>query len=617
MKQILEIGKDSLRLGGKPFFLVSGSLHYFRILPYDWKRRLELAKDFGLTAIQTYVPWNAHEPQPGEFDFSGRLDLAAYLEAANNVGLKVLLRPSPYICSEWDFGGLPWWLLRDHPRIALRRTDPDFLAALRSYYRRLCQEFVPYLSTNGGPIIMVAVENEYGSYGNDREYLQLNAEILRENGVDVPFYTADGYSDRHLKYGNLPEFWAGVDYRIESADAIAALRKYQPNRPPLLCEYWSGRAIHWEEEFHYREIPPIAAAFREALDLGGMLNFYMFGGGTNFGLMNGANIHTRPGTNDEYFNPITTSYDVDALLSENGTPTAKYYACRRELDAFLGKPVRPDNDLPIPKTQSVPEICLDSCASMWENLDALTSRTETAARPLTMEEMGQGYGLILYSAELPSGKEIDEQLFLDGLHDRAMVYLNGQYLGTLYRNQKPSDDVIPAPLPREPFLPIRVPSSGGRLDILVENMGRVCYGMHLGEEKGITGPVRLGQNCLSHFTIRSLPMDRLSGIRWGKQLSAPNQPYIFRGSFDAQAGIDAWLHTEGWGKGIAWVNGFCLGRYWETGPQMALYLPGDLLREKDNVLEVFEFHHPSKDLTIELIDHPILDAPIRSVGMDF
>lgn len=148
-------------------------------------------------------------------------------------------------------------------------------------------------------------------------------------------------------------------------------------------------------------------------------------------------------------------------------------------------------------------------------------------------------------------------------------------------------------------------------------MGRVCYGMHLGEEKGITGPVRLGQNCLSHFTIRSLPMDRLSGIRWGKQLSAPNQPYIFRGSFDAQAGIDAWLHTEGWGKGIAWVNGFCLGRYWETGPQMALYLPGDLLREKDNVLEVFEFHHPSKDLTIELIDHPILDAPIRSVGMDF
>lgn len=611
MKQILEIGKDSLRLGGEPFLLVSGSLHYFRILPGDWKRRLKLAKDFGLTAIQTYVPWNAHEPRPGEFDFSGMLDLAGYLKAADEVGLKVLLRPSPYICSEWDFGGLPWWLLRDHPRIALRRTDPDFLAALKAYYQRLCREFVPYLSTNGGPVIMVAVENEYGSYGNDRDYLRFNADLLRENGVDVPLYTADGYSDRHLKYGNLPEFWAGVDYRIESAEAIAALRRYQPGRPPLLCEYWSGRAIHWEEEFHYRDVPPIAAAFREALDLGGMLNFYMFGGGTNFGLMNGANIHTRPGTNDEYYNPITTSYDVDALLSENGTPTAKYYACRRELDDFLGKPVRPDNDEPVPETQFVAGIRLTRCASLAENLDVLTAGIRKAARPLTMEEMGQGYGFLLYSAELPAGREIDEQLFLDGLHDRAQVYLDGEYIGTLYRNQGPSDAEIPGPLPKEPFLPVRVPAAGGRLDILVENMGRVCYGMRLGEEKGITGPVRLGQNCLSRFTIRSLPLENLDKIRWTGTEPVRNHPGFWQGTFHAKAGVDTWLHTVGWGKGIAWINGFCLGRYWETGPQMALYLPGALLKDTGNVLELFELHHPSEGRTIELIDHPVLDGALQ------
>lgn len=578
---ILNIRPDGLFIDDEPFYLISGDIHYFRIYS-DLKRRLKYMKAFGLTTVQTYVPWNLHEPEKGKFVFDGLCDLRGFLEAAHELDLKVLLRPSPYICSEWDLGGLPSWLL--HEEMDLRTSDERYLRHIRDYYTRLCKEFVPYLSTNGGPIIAVAVENEYGSFGNDKEYLRALADMLRENGVDVPLFTTDGHDRSMLDNGTLEGIWAGVNYRKESAEAIAALHEFQPDKPAYIGEYWSGRAVHWGEHYAPRDIDEVTNAFREALDCGGLVNFYMFTGGTNFGFMNGANFgRTFSALADRpiRYIPIVTSYETNALINEQGLPTDKYFACRKQLWDFLGK-----SEPPMPKidyrTQTVEPIKLGESASLWDQIDY--SKAVRSQRPLSMEALGQDYGYCLYKTEAKwyCG---NPKLTIPELHDRADVYVNGKYQGTLMREREPYAITL-----------VVTPNETFTLEILVENMGRINFGPRLGEKKGILGGVFLSYVQLFGWDCLSLPMKDLEFVKYNskQQLSAP---CFYRGYFKAEPGIDTFLDMRSFNKGFVFINDFNLGRYWNAGPQYTLYVPGKLLCE-DNVIEVFEHYEISDDAEV-------------------
>ena len=599
-----EIRPDGLFLNGAPFVLATGDMHYFRIHPEQWRQRLDLMKKFGLTAVQTYVPWNAHEPREGQFDFSGMLDLGRFLKLAAQSGLAVLLRPSPYICSEWDLGGLPWWLLKK-PGLKLRCSHPGYLASVRRYYARSCQEIVPALSSHGGPVIAVAIENEYGSYGTDAAYLQALQDMLTEFGVDVPFYTTDGYADYHLTNGMMPGNWAGVNYRIESKMAIEKLRLRQPELPPYVGEYWSGRSCHWGETFFHREAQPIARAYREALDLGASVNFYMFCGGTNFGFMNGANFgvsfQPKPGEKPHY-NPLVTSYDVDALVGEDGRPRNKYLLCHQELAAWHhghnpNSGVAAMEQLPnVPPAQAIGTIRMQEYAGLFDQLSKL-SQPIRSPWPLTMEACDQGYGFILYQTIVrgPSGQR---DLHLPDLHDRAMVFIDRVYQGTIMRDET------------EPSIRVDCTKPETLLQILVENMGRICFGSKLEERKGLLGGVLLGGSFLHDWIQYPLPLDGLSQIDYGPIENAAGKagyPAFYRTTFTARPGIDTFIQLPGWGKGNVWINGFNLGRYWSAGPQQTLYVPGPLVKEH-NTCDIFELHEANAGATIRLMDHALLTS---------
>lgn len=557
----------------KKQFFVAGDLHYFRIYPGGLRRRMELMKAFGITVLQTYVPWNLHQPEKNTFVWDGLCDLEGFLKLADEMGFRVLLRPSPYICSEWDFGGIPYWVPADGAII--RCHDERFLAHVANYYKELCPRFLPYLETNGGPIMAVAVENEYGSYGNDKKYLQALADLLRSNGVDVPFYTTDGMEPADLYYGSLPGVWTGVNYRIDSETALKNLKKHQKDKPALVGEYWSGRAIHWGEPFEHRVIPDVAEGFRKGLENGGLITFYMFAGGTNFGFMNGANYgrsFSAPKETPIRYIPHTTTYDEDALLNEQGLPTQKYHACRKVLWEFLGKPMPP-----MPKqnyrAQQLDPIPLDQCASLWELADY--SKARRAPRPLSMEEMVQAYGYLLYRTQFTGcGKKMT--LSIEDLRDRADVYVDRKYKGTLMRD-------------RENTVEFYVPKGKTvRIELLVENMGRINFGPRLGEQKGILGKVIASVRhkvILFDWETLSLPMKDLRCET--KPFEKTAGPVILKGRFTAEPGVDTFLDLRGLKKGFVVVNGFNLGRYWSIGPQYTLYVPGELL-QPENTIEVFE-----------------------------
>ena len=580
---LLKIEKDRLTLDGREFYLACGDFQYFRSLPCDWKSRLEAMKDFGLNTVQTYCAWNLHEKNEGEFDFSGMLDLRKFLELCDEVGLKVLLRPSPYICGEWDFGGLPWWLLKDR-HMRLRCADPAYLGKIAAYYKRLCAEFLPYLSTNGGPIIAVCVENEYGTFASDLGYLSFIADELRKNGVDVPLYQTD-CSEQGIRSTRPLGIWQATNYRIESETAVPKLREIQPDMPPFVGEYWSGRSVRWGESGAGRDVPKVAKAYRKALDLGAYLNFYMFAGGTNFGFMNGALV-TRPfdGKGDNVYRAITTSYDCDALISEDGTLTEKYYACRKELDEYLGKPVR-DYRLNDPEFQEC-ECELTESTPLFENIEL--SASVRAPEPLTFEELEHPFGFVLYRAELPALFDRELPIVIKNVRDRAMVFVDGEFKGTFTRDREAPVIKCRADLPH-------------RLDILVENLGRVNSRPGFVEEKGI-GEVNYGVARVNGFNCCPIRLDDLGRLnfREGKSVC----PAFFRGSFKAKPGIPTHLDMRGFGKGVAFINGFNLGRYWNVGPQQTLYVPGELVRE-ENELVIFELEHAESG--VKFIKNSVMD----------
>lgn len=609
----LTFDRNQFYLDGEPFRIIAGDIHYFRIHPNDWKKRLQLAKDFGLNTIQTYVPWNAHEPHPGAYNFDGMLDIGKYLKICGELGFKVLLRPAPYICSEWDFGGLPAWLLKDRELI-IRSSDPKYLEAVQRYYNHLIPEFLPYLATNGGPVIAVAIENEYGSYGNDHEYMHAIADMLRAGGVDVPLYTTDGDLDNMLTFGreNENDFF-GVNYRANigtSAHAAEIARKFGVDKPFFVGEFWAGRSMHWGEPFRHRNPEETSKAFKEALELGANVCFYMFSGGTNFGFMGGGNYGTsyspRPGVNYARYIPHTTSYSEDTMIGEGGELTEKYFLCRDVLDEYMGREKRPHvyNEHP---TQAL-IVELTEAAKLFDNLDALTERREYSPAPKPMEYYDQNYGLILYTTKIDAFDLRPITLQPYKYKDRANMYIDDKWYATFLRDRGATRIVDGVPMVGQTPA-ILQDGKEKKIDILVENMGRINFGRQITDErKGMEDCVIYSGAKLFGYDTRTIPLEDLSRLEWKENSFDEHKPCFFKGRFDAKSGIDTYISFENLDHGYIWVNGFNVGRYDSAGPQMTLYLPGHFLKDTDNEIIVLDIDPKGERTKIEFLDHEILEG---------
>ncbi|MCM1184200.1 MAG: beta-galactosidase [Roseburia sp.] len=595
--------KDNFYLNGEPFQVISGSIHYFRVVPEYWRDRLEKLKAMGCNTVETYIPWNAHEPKKGNFRFTGMLDVVQFVKTAQELGLYVILRPSPYICAEWEFGGLPAWLLEED-NMRLRAYYEPFLRHVREYYDVLLPMLAPLQITEGGPVIMMQVENEYGYYGDDTRYMEAIRDLMSERGVKVPLITSDGPFDEALSCGGIEGVQPTGNFGSRTKERFAVLAPYAKGGPLMCAEFWVGWFDHWGNGGHKKGNPDSPQDLDDMLDAG-HVNIYMFEGGTNFGFMNGSNYY------DE-LTPDVTSYDYDALLTEAGDITQKY----RDFQAVIRKYA------PIPEVKLSTEIkrraygalTVSEKVGLMESLGQLSAPIADTF-PKSMEKCGQGYGYILYHSELKREKNI-ERIRLWGANDRANIFVEKKPLVTLYdrelageydvragRVKKAEDANAPsggaqemcnAPVTFAPDAPI---------DILVENMGRVNFGpMMEHQRKGIEGCVQINGHMHYNWTMYPLPLDNIAALDFSKGYTE-GLPAFYRFILEADEAADTFLELAGWGKGCVFLNGFNLGRFWEIGPQKRLYIPAPLLRQGRNELVVFETEGKASG-TIVLKDEP-------------
>lgn len=564
---------DKFYLDGEEYTIISGAMHYFRIPREYWYDRLLKLKECGFNTVETYTCWNLHEPQEGVFDFTGMLDLAAYIDIAKDLGLNVILRPGPYICAEWEFGGLPAWLLT-YKDMNIRCNDETFISKVDRYYKELLKIAVPRLCTKGGNIIMMQIENEYGSYGNDHEYMQRIADIYIENGVDCQLYTSDGATYFMLGGGTLPQYPCVANFGSKPQENFKVLDDFRPNQPRMCGEYWCGWFDHWYGEHHTRDAKELAGLFKDMLDAGASLNFYMFHGGTNFGFMNGANYY-------DTYEPTITSYDYNALLSEAGDLTPAYHEVRKVIENYQGKKL-PELTVKNSEKKAYGKVELTEKCDIFNAAKLLAKPVHTAA-PKFMEEVGQSYGFVLYSTELEGPRE-DWELNFDAVHDRAVVFVNGKYKGYVERTRH--KDTIRIPLKK---------GQKAKLDILCENMGRVNYGNKIMDRKGLSG-IRFGLQYHFGWDMYSLPMTDLSALEYQPNDGKTKVASFLKGNLNIEGKpCDTFIKLDGFHKGIVIVNGFNLGRYYnDAGPQKTLYVPAPMLREGDNEVIVFETDRASR-----------------------
>ena len=592
-------GTDSggFLLEGRPFQILAGEMHYPRVPRPYWRHRLRLARALGLNTICTYLFWNGHEPRPGQFDFDDNLDVAAFVRMAQEEGLWVIVRPGPYVCAEWDFGGLPAWLL-ETADVRLRCSDARYLGAVRRYVDRVGQELSPLLCERGGPILMVQLENEYGSYGNDKPYLRTLRDMLRAAGFTGTLFTSDGPDAPWLRAGTLPEVLAVANFGSKPAEQLGKLRAFRPGGPVMCGEFWAGWFDHWGRP---REGGDAADGVQHAAEIGWMLgqgasfNLYMFHGGTNFGFTAGANFH-------EAYRPTVTSYDYWAAVDEAGRPTAKYHAIRTVLAKYQpgGAPL-PEVPANRPMT-GIPRFELTESASLW---DALPEPV-VVPQPRCMESFGQAHGLILYRTSIAGLQGGD--LRVTAVADYAQVYLNGRRVGTLDRRLR--QDTVRLD---------EVPVDHATLDVLVDAMGHVNFGSHLVDRKGITERVELAHLTLMDWLAYPMPLDAadVAALRFARR-DGLRGPSFHRGTVHVDHPADTFLDLRGWGKGYVWVNGHNLGRYWQVGPQQTLFLPGVWLRAGANEVVVLDLEFAGHR-TIAGVVEPVLDQcpapPVRQAGV--
>lgn len=551
---------DEFVRNGIPHRVYSGALHYFRVVPEYWEDRLLKYKACGLNTVETYVAWNFHEESQGEFLFEGMRDIRRFIQTADRLGLDVILRPGPYICAEWEFGGFPGWLLADKA-VQLRCMNEAYLGYVRRYLERLFAEIGDLQCTQGGPIIAVQIENEYGSYGNDAEYLSWLRDTLRELGVDVLLFTSDGPEHGMLQGGTLPGVLKTANFGSHVKEAWECWRQYQPEGPFMCMEFWIGWFDQWGKNHHQRDPQDAARVLEDILQYKGSFNLYMMHGGTNFGFYNGANLF------DEY-RQIVTSYDYDALLDEQGNPTEKYRLFREVL-ARHGAEV---GEIPARReARDLGEIHFTQQASLLDNIARIKDPVRSA-EVLSMEDVEQNYGWILYRTHV-SGPRNNEKLYIEGVRDRAQVFVNGELMAVIHRN-----DV-------QEGIPLNLSAEGATLEVLVENLGRINYGPKLYDRKGILDGVRLNNQFLFHWEIYSVesPQD----IPW-QPAESGGKAHFYRGEIDLQSTADTFLEVVNGEHGAIWLNGFALGRYWRCGPQQACYVPESLLRKGVNEVILFE-----------------------------
>ncbi len=566
----------------EPKRILSGAVHYFRIPRDRWADSIQKARLMGLNTIETYVPWNGHEPEKGLFNFSGMYDLLGFLEEIQKAGLLAIVRPSPYICAEWDFGGLPYWLLADE-NIRLRCMDKLYIEAVTHWYEKLIPMLAPYSLKKGGCILAVQIENEYGSYGNDHTYIRYLKDLMIQQGLDdVLFFTSDGPLDFMLQGGTLPDVWKVVNFGSRAEEAFKKLREYESG--PLMCgEFWNGWFDHWGKSHMAaeRSDESAAKALDEILTHGDSVNFYMFHGGTNFGFMAGANC-------DESYNSTITSYDYGAPLTEWGDITTKYLAIREVLKKYTQVP---EEELPAPsKKKAYGQVTMTKAVGLFESLNDISSLKKEPC-PYPMERLGQGHGYILYKTRI-EGPRSEMTLHLQELRDRALIFVDGEYKATYHRNE-----------PQE--FKLAVPEGGVCLEVLVENLARINYGPFMHDLKGITQGIRHGQQFLFDYEIYNLPMNNLEKL----QFQAPSAvkedlPRFYQGEFEVDECCDSFLDLKGWDKGFVVLNGFNLGRYWNIGPQKTLYVPAFVLKKGKN--ELILFAEAGSDSTVSFVDQPDL-----------
>jgi beta-galactosidase len=555
-------------------------MHYFRIPPKSWRDRLLKARAMGLNTVCTYMPWNLHEPRPGQFDFMGMLDVAAFVRLAQELGLWVILRPGPYICAEWDFGGLPAWLLADD-NLRVRCADPSFVVPMTQYIERVSRELSPLTCTRGGPIIMVQVENEYGSYGNDKRYLRLLRGLLDQAWYDIPLFTSDGPEPDMLAGGTLEECLAVVNFGSNAQKHIGTIRQHRPDQPAMCGEFWCGWFDQWGKRRQGSAYTEAAADVRWMAENDASFNLYMFHGGTNFGFTSGANVY------DDTYSPTVTSYDYGAPLDEAGRPTPKYWAFREVLAQHQPNGASLPDLPPATKVIAIPDIRLTESARLFDNLPPPIA----SATPRAMEHFGQSSGAILYRTSIAG--LVARTLEIVEPHDYAQVYVDGKLVATLDRRMKQST--------------VELPPGGDRLDILVEALGRVNYGPHLIDPKGITRRVVLGQTTLMGWHVYPLPLsgdNLLASLRYAPAADAG--PAFHRGTFALSETGDTFLDLRAWRKGVVWVNGRNLGRFWRVGPQQTVYCPGCWLSTGRNEIVVFDLEANGRQ-PLRGLSEPLLD----------
>ena len=577
--------KDRFYLDGKPFQIISGAFHYFRTVPEYWRDRLEKLVNLGCNTVETYIPWNLHEPRKGEFHFDGMHDVCRFLDIATELGLYIILRPSPYICAEWEFGGLPAWLLKDKG-MRLRCSYEPYLKAVDEYYSVLLPKVAPYQVTRGGNVILMQVENEYGYYGNDKAYLSSLVSMMRKYGIDVPLVTSDGpwnkdvfrsgMTDEALPTGN---FGSSVKWQFDQMERIIGR-----DRPLMCMEFWCGWFDAWGEEHHTFDVTANLDQYREEIRellTRGNVNFYMFEGGTNFGFY--------AGRNQGKTTADVTSYDYDAILTEDGRITPKYTALREMIREYA-----PTREVPL--TTDIRRIsygrieCAGSCG--------LVSQTEglapaVSAYPLSMEDLDCYYGYVLYRIRLPEWETL-KKIQLEDAHDRAIVIYDGKIVFTALENIGDEFEVSSD-------------KAGGVIDILIENIGRENFGTGLeSQRKGILGGVRINDH--RHFGYEMYGIDPDSDMLERMDFSHNAEsclPGFYKFTFSAEETGDTFLDTTGFGKGVAFVNGFDLGRFWDIGPQKRLYIPAPLLRKGENTIILLETDGRASD-HISLESEPML-----------
>lgn len=575
--------KDKFYLDGKPFQIISGAIHYFRIVPEYWQDRLEKLVNMGCNTVETYIPWNFHETDKGQFNFEGMHNVCRFIELAQNLGLYVIIRPSPYICSEWEFGGLPAWLLKDNG-MKLRCCYEPYLQAVKEYYSVLIPKLAPYQIDRGGRIILFQIENEYGYYGNDTAYLEFLRDTMREYGVTVPFVTSDGpWNEPIFKSGMVEGALPTGNFGSSAAWQFGQMQKFMGNDKPLMCmEFWNGWFDAWGEE-HHKTAPEKAGTELEELLKRGSLNFYMFEGGTNFGFMAGRNGGSK--TAD------VTSYDYDAPLTEDGQLTPKYELFKEIISKYTKvRKVPLTTEI---KRKAYGKIHCNGKTDLFSVLDKISTPIKSNY-PITMEEIGQNYGYILYRTQVKDNETVKE-IRLEGASDRVQLYHNGKFIHTFFaENIREKAEVSDK-------------SNSGKIDLLCENMGRENFGTELEKQrKGIANGVKINDHRQFNYEIYPLSLNenQLEKLDFDSGYFE-GVPAFYKFEFEADETCDTFLDTDGFGKGVAFVNGFNIGRFWEIGPQKRLYIPAPLLNKGRNVIVIFETEGKSGD-SISLCETALL-----------